>query len=419
MSVTNNSIYLAYSQDAVRRLPSAIAYALSTIGFNVFMDKNHFLRFDPPPENILTEIASCDCYVLVLTPASMRWGFNLGDERLRKEVKQASKTRRQFIIICGYELTLPKDHIWSLCGFPDDAYIVLMNELNFEDVVLHIGDFLEKPQQEKNQILSISETLKLQLHAEAALDRGLVEEYDSLGDNRRSNANIYFNEAINIDPNYPDAYYHRAWLSNHDSALTKDAIKDFTHAIRLNPIEARYYMGRAMAYEKQQAHELALLDYTNAIQYAPNTSHYYSSRAMLHKQLGELDNAVNDYTSAIHLCPDIAQYYSARGVIYAVRKEYQLALQDWNETINLDPRDRWHVYRGFLYLDMGLTEQATADYQKALEITRRKDEIHCFKARIHEKRGETEEAIRSAQSALEINPDNKAAQSIIFRNTGM
>jgi tetratricopeptide (TPR) repeat protein len=282
MNTTNNSIYLAYSQDAVRRLPAVIAQWLSEAGYDVFMGITNYWRSDPLPETVLTEIHNRPIYLVVLTPGSAPWVFNPDEARLSPDIEYALETDRIFIVVCAYDLEPARTRRWP--PFPENVQIIQLNHLNFTDGIGQILDLIDPASFDRYAIPPLPDTLERQLHAEAALDRGLVEVSDALANNRVPNTIIHFNEAIDLDPDFADAYYHRAefkYLKSRDITWLEDAIQDYTHAIRLNPEEARYYGARGKAYKKRKLLDAALADYTSAIELAPHTAQYYSSRASL------------------------------------------------------------------------------------------------------------------------------------------
>lgn len=424
MSSPNNSIFLAYSQDAVHRLPYAIAKILTAMGIDVYIDTNHFGRYESPPQHILTEISRRTYYVILLTPASIRWGFNLSENRLRGEAAQAEESGCQFVVLCGYGSVPGRAGVWwSHFGIPDTAVIKHIDHHNLTYSLESVAHSLDLTTHHID--LKSDEHIK-QLDAEAAFDEGLTEEYDAQNDNRRSTAIRNFDEALEIDPEYAAAYFHRAEFyklkSNHPTSdkneLHANALRDYNTAIRLEPTQARYYNGRAWFHENIKDREKVLADFTLAIRHAPQAATYYSSRGSIYRRLDQFDKAIADYTSAIRLQPQEPRYYHSRSSIHSNQKDYRLALQDLSQAIAKSSRyipPRWYVQRGFLYRDLDMPDAAESDWQQAVEVAYHADEPYSYRARIHMSRGELAEAQSAANLALEINPDNRAAQSILRR----
>ena len=67
--------------------------------------------------------------------------------------------------------------------------------------------------------------------------------------------------------------------------------------------------------------------------------------------------------------PSIAIAYITRGRIYQLRGETENALADYNKAIELDPSIAdTYIIRGSAYKDLGKTEKAKLDFAKAKEL---------------------------------------------------
>jgi len=82
-----------------------------------------------------------------------------------------------------------------------------------------------------------------------------------------------FSQAINLNPNYAEAYNHRG-LSYYNIELYNLAILNYNQAIRLNPNNARTYNNRGVVYEKLRQYRRAQIDYENALRLDPNSTLY-------------------------------------------------------------------------------------------------------------------------------------------------
>jgi tetratricopeptide (TPR) repeat protein len=424
MSPQSNSIYLSYSQDAVRRLPLAIASGLRQQGYDVFMDMSHFRRFEPPPQRILEQIESHKYFMLLLTPASVRYGFNFGEERLEYEIKYARQIGCSIVVIFAYGLEVERtlSH-WSLEPIlAHDITTIVLDEVNIETLLDNLNAIL-RPNLESTSLAYIQPYEKTypmpgkaQLQAEHILDKGLTEEYDSISNNRPSEAIDYFNKALDTDSEYAEAYFQRAEFmyrerfSRRKKFMLSEAelLVDYDRAIILAPQEPRYYDGRARIGNK----EMAISDYTNAIYFAPEYADYYESRGSVYSICGDLDAAITDYSMAIQLKPNNAHYYIRRSSIYRQKGNDQLALIDMNTAIELDHSDRDYVARGFLHADMKEFEKAEADWNHAIEISSRPAGVYALKAQLHNHRHEFDEALKAAEAALQLDPNHKMALRI-------
>ncbi len=203
----------------------------------------------------------------------------------------------------------------------------------------------------------------------AFYSRGIA--YMNLGQYER--AIEEFNEAITHDPNYVVAYYNRgvayAFLNQYERA-----IEDYNKALELNPnyetldpiYEAYYNRGVAYAFLKQ--YERAIEDFNKAIELNPNYAIAYYSRGIAYMNLSQYERAIEDHNKAITLDPNYEAYYN-RGVAYAFLNQYARAIEDYNKAIALNPNNaEAYNNRGVAYAFLNQYERAIGDYNKAIAL---------------------------------------------------
>jgi len=102
-----------------------------------------------------------------------------------------------------------------------------------------------------------------------------------------------FTKAIELDPNYADAYGRRgaAYSNKKDDDR---AIADFTKAIELNPKFDLAYLNRGSSYVIKKEYELAIRDFTKAIEIGTNSEMAYIVRADAYEKIGRKDLADAD-----------------------------------------------------------------------------------------------------------------------------
>lgn len=81
------------------------------------------------------------------------------------------------------------------------------------------------------------------------------------------------------------------------------AVNCFTAAIRLDPANAGYFVGRALAHAKREDHELAIEDFTTAIGLDRGYAAAYNGRALVYSMTGDYDSAIEDHDEAVRLDP--------------------------------------------------------------------------------------------------------------------
>ncbi|HJT57594.1 MAG TPA: serine/threonine-protein kinase [Ktedonobacteraceae bacterium] len=157
---------------------------------------------------------------------------------------------------------------------------------------------------------------------------------------RYREAIVAYNQAINLDPNYANAYNNRGLIHSHLKQY-EQAIKDYSHAIELNPKFALAYSNRGLIYHDLKMYRRAIEDYTRAIELNTQDAFMYYSRGITYRALGENERAIADYTRAIELDDKYINSYGARGLAFYYLKDYRRAVQDFDRALQLDPSISW------------------------------------------------------------------------------
>ena len=183
-----------------------------------------------------------------------------------------------------------------------------------------------------------------------------------------------YTEAINLDPNYAEAYHNRGLV--YGSWRLKDAEKglaDLNKAIQLNPEDAESYAVRAEIYDFQDNYSEAIKDYTKAIQLDPNNVEYYAERGYLYDYKEKnYHAAMKDYAKAVQLDPNNEEYYFEFAEVFEIRlNDYPSAIKVYTDIIQRFPNSeriaKAYRARGSCYDWLNETEKSEADYAKAKE----------------------------------------------------
>lgn len=132
----------------------------------------------------------------------------------------------------------------------------------------------------------------------------LIESgYSALfNNNNPDQAIVCFTQAIQIDPNYSDAYYFRAGAYNGKKDYDK-AIADYNQMIRINPKNGSAYSSRAYSYNQKGDYDKAITDCNEAIRINPDDISYYL-RGFAYMQKGNFTQARADVNMALQLSSD-------------------------------------------------------------------------------------------------------------------
>ena len=110
-----------------------------------------------------------------------------------------------------------------------------------------------------------------------------------------------WNKAIEIDPQYADAYLNRGLAKAHLEDY-QGAITDFTKSVEINPqyADAYFHRGLSKGYWKRD-YQGALPDYNKAIEIDPQHFPAYRDRGIIRRWIGDLKGACADWRKAAGL----------------------------------------------------------------------------------------------------------------------
>ncbi|WP_083556423.1 tetratricopeptide repeat protein [Hyphomicrobium sp. NDB2Meth4] len=199
-----------------------------------------------------------------------------------------------------------------------------------------------------------------------------------------------FDKALALDPKDAVAMRYRGYAQEMRGDRGKAAI-DYKQTLALNPsklTEQRAYEGLArIKGARPQADKKAMKDCDSGNvdfifhgcsniaedEAAPpdNRARALIIRGLLYARLDEFARAIADFTEAIKAGGvNLAAAYSDRGSTYAEIKQFDAAIKDFDEAIRLSPEDAGnHVNRALALENVGRTQEALSDFQRALELS--------------------------------------------------
>jgi len=195
--------------------------------------------------------------------------------------------------------------------------------------------------------------------------------------------------AIRSYTNYNNTRQLSYWYANLADAKRlnkqyKEAINNYSFALKLYPDNRVAYWNRAAAYHAHKDYELAANDYGKAMTYykGENTelSKLYDDRAM--NELGQslLTQAIQDDSVAISLNPNNIPAYFDRAVGYTQNGEYQKGIDMLNHVFVFAKDNK--KFKSFLYYEISNNEYFLNQFDNV---------------------------IRDCTTAISLNPENSAA----------
>ena len=207
-----------------------------------------------------------------------------------------------------------------------------------------------------------------------------------------------FNQAIQLDPTFKEAYSGRGFAQLQSGQLPQ-ALESYNQILQIDPKSAIAYSGLALVRTRLGDDRQAKLDTEKSASLLAQqiTRHLYQSQLSLveleeatagqtpksnlwslidqgYRQIDARNYpaALNTFTQAVQLLPSgSARPYIDRGVAYFWMQDYRSAIGDFSTALRFNPfYVKAYEYRARAYEQMGQTQAAQADLRKAMELAR-------------------------------------------------
>jgi serine/threonine-protein kinase len=209
----------------------------------------------------------------------------------------------------------------------------------------------------------------------------------------------YFQQAIDIDPNFALAYVGMAetymlnsWVPSRESYLRAQAA--VTRALQLDPD-----LGAAHAtsgfikthYERDWAG--AEEEYRRAIELSPNGASAHQWYAAHLMALGRAEDSFREINRARELDPLSPLLNANVGLYYVQQRDYDRGIEELKKVEVLFPGFFvTHYYEGYAYMCKGAYAEAVAEYEKALALSKRHPLVLAALGYTHARAGREAEA---------------------------
>ncbi|MCL2327190.1 MAG: tetratricopeptide repeat protein [Bacteroidetes bacterium] len=200
-----------------------------------------------------------------------------------------------------------------------------------------------------------------------------------------------FNKAIELAPNYANAYYYKGSVL-YNLNKYQEAIKCYDIAIE--------------CFDKNEF-------------YKKKAAITYSDKGCALNHLGKHHEAMKCHNIAIELDPNKTSEYSCIGNTLEYLGKHHEAMKYFNIAIELNPDYLAYRGRGMVYRRMGKNSEAIADYNKAIELNPNCENACYYKGIVLEKLSKYKEAVKCYEQVLTINPnhfDSAARRNTILLN---
>ncbi|MCC5931801.1 MAG: tetratricopeptide repeat protein [Cyclobacteriaceae bacterium] len=197
-------------------------------------------------------------------------------------------------------------------------------------------------------------------NADLLLNRGIL--YEKM--NRKEDAAADYARILLIYPMHEKAsiYLSRTGIEVNNN----DKLVLFNSILENNPEFIEALSQRAALHFSMKDYNKALKDYTDAIRLQPLNAEFWLSRGITHLKLKNYSLALSDVNKALTICPDCEKAYFNRGNIRHQQRDYTKAIEDYNLAIFYDKEYTQAYYnRAMARLNLKQKAEACSDLQIA------------------------------------------------------
>ena len=191
---------------------------------------------------------------------------------------------------------------------------------------------------------------KQSLEEATAKYKVLEQEYEALkkemaalkGDYRNANAaeKIQIKDAIARNDKYFNALMELEKGNNfYFRKDYQNAVSAYTNAINIQPNFAEAYNNRGNCYVILKQFQPALQDLQTAVNYNKVDARIYNNLGNVYLETEDYHAAINSYTKAINLNPNLFTAYFNRALAYSYSNRFKEALPDAQRAMQLNPSD--------------------------------------------------------------------------------
>ena len=159
-----------------------------------------------------------------------------------------------------------------------------------------------------------------------------------------------------------------------------------------------------------QRYKDAVRDFTQALKFAPESSDVLYNRGSAYSRLGRWDEAIADYGALLALVPNDPNAFYARAWAHAQRGDDAAAIADLDQVLAIAPNDQESLMdRGGLNIRAGRFDAAVADFGKLLDLDPKAAAAAYNRGRAHYAKGDFRHAADDFALSLKLRPQNPYA----------
>lgn len=151
--------------------------------------------------------------------------------------------------------------------------------------------------------------------------------------------------------------------------LFQEAKAAFQKAIDIYPNYGDAYGQQGLTLYREGNRQAAMENYQKALQYNPNSALVYSNMGIIFFETQDYDQAISVYEKAVEFDPSFVDAYRNLGSVYANKKDFQKAIQYFSKAYQYAPDDATvNYYLGMAYRDAGNAAKSQEFFNRAYQL---------------------------------------------------
>jgi tetratricopeptide (TPR) repeat protein len=175
----------------------------------------------------------------------------------------------------------------------------------------------------------------------------------------------YFEKAVEIDPNYAEAWYQAGFCYGMLGRHT-DALRASKQAAKLRPDWAETYVNIGASSFALKEYKDAVEAYRQATKLDPDNANTQYALGLSFNKLNRTDEEILAFKRALALKPDFANAYELLGSAYFKQKRYAESVTAFEQLKTYKPDGKTYNYLGEGYFELGKTEESIDAFNNAV-----------------------------------------------------
>lgn len=208
--------------------------------------------------------------------------------------------------------------------------------------------------------------------------------------------------------------FYKAGTEFIETANFEDAIAQFSKAIELDPDYINAYVARASAYENVGKFQEASEDYNRALVFKPKETDVWYRLGVAYNKLNKYDEALLALNKATKLAKRNLPHYQEKIKTLLALEDYKFAIKVADTALMLKENALNFYQRGLVNEKLGMPNDAEKDYMKAIAKDRRYIDGYLSLAALRIELNKLDQAMNNCNTV--INLDSKNTNAYLIRS---